>query len=223
MQYACVAATEGRARCRNFVGQVGKLCTSHGKLIVEGKEIELALFPDTVLVKFNINPSWTQVFEEAGVPRKAPSEVSLEEKHINHAHKAGRDPYRYRDIADSGVPVFGTQGLSEVSVSGLLIELLEAGYKPQGVHIRTRMEKRFDVLVVPLVRGAESSTLSEKAVMLLERFLRSPSWGFAHIWANPPDVQGKIIHTVNLGHRKPEGRPELKILFSNGLWAVSVV
>ena len=221
MPHACVAATQEGARCRNFVEKLGEMCQLHQRLKAEGKEVKLAPSPDTILVKFNINPSWAQRFEQAGIPRRFPSEAILEEKHILQARQIDRDPYRFRDIADSGVPIFGTQGASEVSILGLLEELQKEGYRPQGVHIRTRGQKKFDVLVIPLSRISEAnSMLPKKALDLLREFLRLSCWGFVHVWANPPDSQGKIVHTVNLGHRKPEKSPRWNLRFNHGLWAV---
>ncbi len=220
--YACIAPTEGGARCRSFVEKVGEMCEPHQKMRDEGKEIKPLPLPDIILVKFNINPDWTQQFEQAGIPRRSPNEVALEEKHIAQARQMDRKAYRFRDIADSGVPVFGPQGVSEVSISGLLTELVQkGGYQPQGVHIRTRTQKKFDVLVIPFVKEAQSensTTLSEKAVELLRRFLRISCWGFAHVWANPPE-EGRVTHTVNLSHRE-EKPPKYHLQFNHGLWAV---
>ncbi len=196
------------------------MCGTHQKLKAKGEEVKVAPPPDTILVKFNINPGWAQKFEEAGIPRGFPSEVVLEEKHITQAQQINRHPYRFRDKADSGVPVFGSQGVSEVSIFKLLGELQERGYNPQGVHIRTRREKKFDVLVIPFTLGLEqdSAFLPTRAGKLLEEFLETSCWGFVHIWANPPEA-GKVFHTVNLGHREPQKPPQWDLCFNHGLWA----
>jgi len=197
------------------------MCELHQGLRDDGKEVDIAPAPDTILVKFNINPRWAQRFEEAGVSRRIPFEVDLEEKHIAHALKSHRKPYRYRDIADSGVPVFGMDGVSKVSILELLGELQENGYQPQGVHIRTR-RKRFDVLVIPFSQETSGErSLPRQAVELLREFLKLSCWGFAHIWANPPDDQGKIVHTVNLSHREPGKSPKRNLCFDHGLWAAA--
>jgi len=221
LKYACVAATQEGARCRNFLEKAGEMCETHRKLKAKGEEVKLAPSPDTILVKFNINPSWTQRFEEAGIPRRFPSEVTLEEKHITQAQEVNRDPYRFRETADSGVPVFGPQGVSEVSIFQLLEELQGKGYSPQGVHIRTRREKKFDVLVIPFAREiSEEAFLPKKAEELLEEFLKTSCWGFVHIWANPPE-KGKVVHTINLGHREPQKSPQWNLCFNHGLWALT--
>lgn len=222
MKYACVAKTQGRARCRNFVDVPGDMCPFHQKEKDDGAEVETAPRPDTVLVKFNVNPSWNQKFQEAGVPRRIPSEWALEEKHIAQAKQVDREPYRFREIADSGVPIFGEGGVTDISILKLFNELQENGYLPQGVHIRVRKEKKFDVLVIPFVLGAsENGTLPKKAAELLKEFLRLSCWGFVHVWANPPEA-GKIVHTINLGHREPEGSPQYNLCFNHGLWAVEL-
>ena len=200
------------------------MCQPHQKKRAKGKQIELAPSPDTILVKFNINPNWTQRFEEAGVPRKIPTEVFLEEKHIAQARHVARDPYRFRGTADSGTPVFGDQGASNVSIIRLIGELQENGYEPQGVHIRTRTNKKFDVLVIPFSREiseGNSISLPNKALDLLKEFLRLSCWGYVHIWANPPDEAGKIVHTVNLSHREPDKKPDEHLCFNHGLWALT--
>ena len=222
MQYACIAATQEGARCRNLVENPGEMCEAHQRLKAKGEEVRLAPPPDTILVKFNINPNWAQRFEESGIPRRFPSEVGLEEKHIAQAQQIDRDPYRFRETADSGVPVFGPQGVSEVSILPLLEELQGKGYQPQGVHIRTRIQKKFDVLVIPFsgrVSEENSNFLPEKALELLREFLRLSCWGFVHVWANPPEKE-RIIHTVNLGHREPQNSPQWNLCFNHGLWAI---
>jgi hypothetical protein len=194
------------------------MCEFHQRLKREGKEIKVAPSPDLVLVKFNLRPKWAQRFEEAGIPRHFPWETDLEAKHIRQAKEFGREPYRFREIADSGVPVFGPEGVSDLSISDLLRELEQAGYKLQDVHIRTR-QKKFDVLVIPFSREIPEGnlTLSEKASQLLKEFLEV-CWGLGHIWANPPDDQGRIVHTLNLSHRKPEGIPRWRLRFEGGIW-----
>ena len=218
--YACIAVTQEGARCRNFVSTAG-VCWLHQKEKDEGKEVKFAPSPDTILIKFNINPKWAQEFELAGVPRRRPYEVELEEKHIVQALKIDRDPYRFRDIADSGVPVFGDQGVSNVSILGLIGELQKNGYQLKGVHIRTRKQKKFDVLVVPFIRGESegNSVILKKALELLQEFLRLSCWGFVHVWANPPE-KGKVVHTINLGHREPQKSPQWSLCFNHGLWAL---
>jgi hypothetical protein len=102
-----------------------------------------------------------------------------------------------------------------------LEELQEKGYSPQGVHIRTRTQKKFDVLVIPFIQGTEKNSifLPEKAFELLREFLKISCWGFIHVWANPPE-KGKIVHTVNLSHREPQKPLQWILRFNNGLWAV---
>lgn len=221
MNYACVAATKERARCRNTVEKPGEMCELHQKMRDEGKEVMIALRPDTILLRFNVNPGWAQKFEEAGIPRSSPSEVALEEKHIAQAQAIDREAYRYRDIADSGVPVFGEKGVSNISIIGLLSELEGAGYKPRGVHIRTRTQKKFDVLVIPFSRETTGNNLLPlKAIEFIRDHLKLSCWGFVHIWANPPDSQGKIPHTINLGHREVDKSPQGSLRFNQGLWAI---
>lgn len=177
-----------------------------------------------ILLKVNVNPSWETRFFQAGIPLRRPDEGALEMKHIIQALEAGRNPYAIRsEIADSGIPVFGKGGAQDVSVNGLFAELRNQGYLPTGIHIRTRADKKFNVLVLPFIRiGGENSAIAitSSAVMrLVEQFLRT-SWGFVHVWDNPPQPGTQtVVHTVNLSHRDVDRIPKKTLHFRQGEWS----
>jgi len=218
--YACAAATEEGARCRNMVVEVvGEMCHLH-------KGGKVAPRPDIILVKFNLNPKWAEKFERLGVPRKSSLSFLKENAHARQAEKLGRDPYRYgRPVADSGVPVFGKQGIQEVSLFDLLKELLDR-YKITDIHLRPRRDEKMDVLVVSLMVSlspGEEVVLSSSASQELLSFLAVSCWGYCHVWANPPSDDGRIVHTVHSSHRAPDSKPRVRLRFFDGLWAVEPV
>ncbi len=174
--------------------------------------------PKVVLVKFNINPKWDERFRQAGIPVKSPDENALELAHILHAVEMGRNPYQYRQVADSGVPAFGKEGEQNVSINGLLAELRSEGYSPVGIHIRTRTraDNKFNVLVMPFILMPEGNG-NGVVPPILDNFLKVSCWGFVHVWMNPPQEDGTIVHTVNLSHRE-ERAPEKNLRFKKGRW-----
>jgi len=220
--YACTAATEEGARCRNFVETPGEFCGFHKTRKEAGGEVSFAPKPDLVLLKFNLNPNWRERFVALGVAEKPLLSPEKEKEHVQQAEKFGRQAYRFRQIADSGVPVFGSEGItSGVSLYKLLKEFLETeGYQVTDIHLRPRRDKRMYVLVINLSQQGEETVLSSEAIMELLRFLAVSCWGYCHVWANPPAEDGRVIHTVNSSHREPEKKPSVELRFNNGLWAV---
>ncbi|MDP1538775.1 MAG: hypothetical protein Q8M00_01970 [bacterium] len=176
--------------------------------------------PNVVLIKFNINPKWREKFLKAGIPQKTPDESALELKHMFHALEVGRDPYRFRqEKSDSGIPVFGETGAQFISINGLFQELRQAGYSPNGAHIKKREEK-FNTLVIPFILEGKES-ISPQAASLTEEFL-GVCWGHVHVWINPPQPEtGAMVHTVNLSHRELEKTPEKTLRFNGGRWKTS--
>lgn len=214
--YACKAATERGARCRNWAEGENGFCSFHkGR-----KDVEIAPRPDTVLYKFNLNESWSKKLLALGVPEKHPDFEAKEHKHIQHAQQYDRDAFRYRkDVADSGVPVFGKDGLRNVSMYEVLKELA-AVYEVVDIHIRPRRDgnRWMNVLVVSFSHG-EKFISSDNAFQELLSFLSSSCWGYVHVWANPPQEDGRVIHTVNSSHREERKQPDLVLRLADGLWA----
>lgn len=179
--------------------------------------------PDVILVKFNVNEKWEGRLKEAGVPLKTPDEAALELKHMFHALGASQNPYAFRQqIADSGIPVFGKEGARDVSINGLFAELRSYGYFPSGVHVRTREDKKFNALVIPFAKPANGNNntlvITGETVMGLIKEFIAVSWGFVHVWANPPQEDGRVIHTVNLSHRDVDKIPQKDLHFQKGEW-----
>lgn len=213
MKYACSAVTDSGARCRNFVERNGEMCPIH-------QGAKQAPRPGKILVKFNLNQNRSQEFAALGVPRKNLLAPEKEAAHVQGAEAIGRNPYRFRQIADSGVPVFGAEGVSDVSLFETLKELFgEERYCITDIHLRPRRDGKMDVLVVTLGHGKEVS-ISAMATQELLRFLVASCWGYCHVWANPPGEGGTIVHTVNSSHRQPDKPASRTLQFNGGLWAV---
>lgn len=218
MQYACIAATKKGARCRNFVKVQGTMCPLHQKMVESGKEVRLAPAPDTVLIRFRVNQKWVAKLREAGVRTQPLRWLQKEQKHVRQAERLSRKPYRLRNIADSGVPVFGPDGISRVSMEGLLEYLISVDYRIADAHLLRTIKKAQQMGILVLVLSRQQPAIELPFFSLLSPLLSS-SWGYAHIWANPPQEDGKVVHTVNLSHRL-ETPPELELWFDDGLWAV---
>jgi|SRR3989344_3716067 len=221
MKYACKAATKGNARCRNLLDAPG-FCATHPEATSAVSEQ-----PDVVLYKTNVNRNWSRKLKELGVPLKQSDFEKREQQHVAHAIKHGREPFRFRgkdQPADSGVPVFGKDGLQEVSLYELLQELTTI-YNVVDIHLRPTKpggNQNMEVLVVSFSDGEELNTNTD-AFQELMRFLASSCWGYCHVWANPPQDDGRIIHTVNSSHREDGKKPVQAVRFDDGLWATEPV
>ena len=209
---ACKAEVSGGGRCRNAAGANG-FCSSHPE------DSKVAGRPDKVLLKANINPKWAQRFIALGIPVKKPDFAKREADHVAHAQDHGRQAYAVRkDIANSGVPVFGKEGATcGVSVVQLIDEL-SAEMRVTDVHLFQKSMERdprgvMSTLVVTFAK--EGKEVIPPAVL---DFFGISKWGFAHIWANPPK-DGVVVHTVNLAHRADE-KAEHELRFADGLWAI---
>ena len=221
MKFACKAATRGNARCRNMVSDLGGLCSTHSEV----PSLVVSDQPDVVLYKTNVNKNWSKRLKELGVQLKNPDFEAKEKKHIDHAKRFGREPFKFRgEIADSGVPVFGKDGLKEVSLYELLQELSTI-YNVVDIHLRPTKpggNPHMEVLVVSFSDGEEFVGNTD-AFQELMRFLASSCWGHVHVWANPPQDDGRIIHTVNSAHRQDGAQPKQFVGFDDGRWDVQPV
>ena len=216
MVYACTGQTQKGARCRGWA-QDGKLCTACQKK--EG--LQIVGEPDAVEYKFNVNQNWVRRLTALGVEIRDRSFAEKEAAHLAHAEKFGREGYRYReDVVDSGVPVFGPDGLTSVSVYELFLELIDR-YEIVDIFMRPTKpggNQNMKVLVIYFSHGEKRG--NTEAIEEVLNFLSSSRWGHCHIWANPPGGNGKVKCTVNISHREPDLKPEQVVRFSGGLWSV---
>ncbi len=225
MKYACAAATKKNARCRKKAMEDGDYCPLHQHMLDEGEIVRNSSQPDVVLFKCKIHPGWVRRLEELGVPFTVPDFAAKEAAHVEHAKQHGRDAYAIRkDVADSGTPVFGKNGLMDVATFGTFRQLLGT-YNIVSVHIQPSHPKAknqaMKVLVLRFSWGEEVDS-NTSAYQEILRFVAVGNWEHCHVWENPPNFHGEIIHTVNMAHR-PEGqKPRLtrqELHFSEDGWS----
>lgn len=204
--YACVAGTIGGARCRNAASKEGR-CHEH-------PAATLAPPANVVLVKCNTSHKRADALANAGVRVQSADWQKREQQHIAQAQAHDRQAHRYRQVADSGVPVFGTEGLQDASVAGLRQELGKE-YGLKDVHLLPHRDKQVTILVLVFEKGAEAMRISPAVEALIEKITGS-TYGFVHVWANPPQQDGKVVHTVNCTHRLDT--PAKNMLVLNNEW-----
>ncbi len=202
--YACAAGTVGRARCRNTASREGR-CHEHPATV-------LAPAPDVVLMKFSINERRATELSAAGVSTRDVNWQERDQKHVAHAQAHDRQAHRYREVADSGVPVFGPDGLRDVGI-GRAYQEINQEYGLRDVHLLPHRNGRMFVLVLTFEKSGASTTPSTEAAVLLAWILNS-TYGFVHVWANPPQADGRVVHTVNCSHRA-DTVPKCVLLLNN--------
>lgn len=217
MIHACCADNGDGTRCRQMIADDAMYCHLHPK----GPS---APRPNRVLVKFRTNKDWIKRFLGLGVPERTPDIARNDLRHTVEAISFGRDSLRYRNVPDSGVPVFGKQGASNVSLSEAWKELLRH-YRADEIHLEpTRSgEPWMRTLVITLVdsrvKTSTAGSPEPKVVEEVQNFFSTASFGFVHLWVNPPKPDGTVVHTVNASHRKDE-KPKQTLRFNEGLWAL---
>jgi hypothetical protein len=198
---------------------VDGFCQFHVGMRDSGKNVPLASWPEKVLVKANINPKWRLRFLALGIPEKHPDFAKKEAEHVADAERHGRSPYAIcKNVADSGVPIFGPEGLKNVSVGDLLIqEASRRGYYAVDIHIFSRSAKGNSVMSTLVITLATEGT-KLRVPTDVKVMLTSSTWGHVHVWVNPPKPGRGVLHTVNLTNRS-EDPAEQALLFADGLWA----
>lgn len=216
--YACTADTGSKGRCRNNAKEGDDFCQLHAKLRDAGTVIKKVGPPDKVLVKANINPRWLEKFTSQGVPLRTANFSKQEAAHVADAQRVGRQAYAVRkNVADSGVPVFGKDGLQNALTVEAFEEICRA-YRLTDLHI---FERRDRGLMYVLCLTFEKGEGEKKDLPAdVAEFFAMSKWGFAHIWANPPKEDGTVVNTVNLSHRSDEAA-KWSLEFANGLWTVT--
>jgi len=226
--YACTAETDGRGRCRNsgLEGDGDGFCAFHAHERDGGKEVAKAGLADVVLVRFNLNNRrWQDHLIQLGVPYKDRDFDAENSKHAAHAAVVGRsaDVRGNGDVAkDSGVPVFGKPGLNRVSLHEAFLDLF-ATYEVVDMHIKPARNARFmSVLVVEFKHGCVPQSTDAAFKEVLEKLVGS-CWEYVHVWANPPQADGRVIHTVNSGHHEEAEEPKLALRLNGGLWSAEKI
>jgi hypothetical protein len=172
--------------------------------------------PDLVLVKCFISSQYTSDLLDAGVHyTEKKNRKVIDHQHAEQARAIGRDPDQYRKVPDSGVPIFGKDGLKNVGILSMLGELGEVGYRVTACHIEPGRDQNKDVIVLAFGRDGEEVQLPHELTM----FIGANSWSVGHIWANPPNGDGQVVNTANFIGRQIQP-PKCELKFAGGLWAV---
>lgn len=231
MQYECVAETlDEKTRCRNFVEvkiitcrgigyfeeEEELMCSQHRTMKRNGKKVNIAPRPDIILIKFKLNPNWAERLKGAGIHIVAVQKTVKDALHAGHAREHRRSPYKFREVADSGTPVFGAGGLQNVSISGLWLELLMQGYRVIDTHILDSQERMKTWVTSLALQNGEQEPIGFPNEVY--EFLGS-CFGHCHVWANPPNEEEKVVHTLNMSHRQDDTKTEVELRFNKGLWA----
>lgn len=214
VRMACRAGsgTTDGGRCRHMVTGAGN-CAQH-----QGNPVARA--PDVVLFKCRLNGNATRYLERIGVPWQQRDDRRLDAQHRQHAEGVGRSAVAYRQKPDSGVPVFDRDGAGSVTVDTLWSELERSGYAPVAAHLYQKDGDRHGMAQLSVTFACEGDRLdSTVATACLEK-LTVACWEHAHIWANPPQDDGHVVHTVNLAHRQPDATPKYRVAFDNGNWGL---
>ena len=222
--YACTARNENGARCRNnaLEGSSNYYCAQHEQMRRAGKPVQKIGLPDLILLKSNVSDDWehewAQTLLRVGVPRVV--EQTAEEKareHAAHAEQFGRKAGTYGRV-DSGVAVFGKQGLVDINLEQCFSELRTAYGGISSAQL-TNGRRGNPVLVIAFSK-TEKAVAIEPAVMssLLEYFSLG-SFGRVNVYANPPKNGKGIVDTVNCDFRKEVGRAKQRLTLAGGEWA----
>lgn len=238
--YACVAGVEPPAkdlpayRCRKKASNPPESMVCKDHLRNWSGASVLAPAPDVIYLKltFPSSPNWRQDMDELGfhiATRDVKKTAELDARHTAHAEAFGRnaDAPRKGFRPDSGVQVFGSEGLRDVSLQTLDGELIGAGYEMTGAHVIDRSFEGALVLVLQYANATARARINGSQPRVPGRahgFIRMQlhkSWGAVHIWANPPSLdektRGQIVHTINAGVGKDD-LPVSFVVFHGGHW-----
>lgn len=227
--YACTAGIKGGvARCRKLVP-----CPDHGDDAMPAPR------PDVVLVKINLNKVWDERFAQEGIPtlqRSWDRAQQLGADHQERAEKLDRDAFHIRErqasqglredadvpeIADSGCPVFGPDGLKDgvqgSSIAKIGFQLRDSGYRLVHAH-RLMRDWKPPIRLVMVWEKTDGRDVLFPWRLLGE--LTDTTFKQVDVWANDRDKNGRVVHTVNCGKREDGTTPAAYALgFAKGDWA----
>ena len=154
--------------------------------------VEQALFPEVVLVKFNFtNPRWFP----KGTQRKERTKAMVKE-----TDRGFQVPGSYERVRPGRVDTGNHQEVRNVLVKQFLNELKDAGFCLTGSHYFEKEGRGYTVVTewtrAPLPIKTE---ISEETIEGLRVLSEVFGWGICHLWQNPRDeVTSKLVWTVNL-------------------------
>ncbi|MDO8577260.1 MAG: hypothetical protein Q7R55_00060 [Candidatus Wildermuthbacteria bacterium] len=180
--------------------------------------------PDVVLLRMNVNARASFRLQEGGIERRPADWLQREERHLEHAQARGSQGNAEVPFVTSGTPAFGNgrEGVRMVRIRSAWDELTKGGYRLKDIHlIPHRNNPEMDILVLGLQKGvSELPFPSSRAKEMVEQFLGS-TWQFVHVWLNPPQINGEVVHTVNCVHRRSEDPEQCLRIAEDGSWNLS--
>lgn len=215
IQTACRGRNGNGSRCRHMVSGYG-VCAQHDGTELVGP-------PGVILLKARINRKRVEALVKAGVREKKRDENSLDAKHSAEAQALERQPQAYRDKADSGVPVFGKDGAKGVAVDQVWVSLERVGYTATDAHFYRQdkdAQSGMATVTVEFMLGEHDEIDDKAAAACWACFCES--YGFVHVWSNPPKLGIGPTCTVNCSHRQ-EVPPQARLVWDEGFWALEEV
>ena len=213
---ACRGAIEnGVTRCRRMVDGYG-LCPNH-------YHKPLAAKPGLVLLKMRINRKKVEkLVDEEGVLVKRRDEAALDQRHAAEAEQHRRSATVYREVADSGVPVFGKEGAQHVRIGGVWNEIIMAGYRVTGYHVYQNdkdFQNGMGTMVVEFKLEGEEVFVGS----FVQELFDDETYGFVHVWVNPPKPNVGVTHTINISHKEVATKAIGSLIWDNGHWALESI
>ncbi|MEK7649897.1 MAG: hypothetical protein AAB367_02990 [Patescibacteria group bacterium] len=195
---------------------------------------------DGVWLNLPLTPELDCKFAGEGIPLHvltAASQRAIQAARREYGGRIGAKTEQRGSEQDQGCKVFGVGGLAQASIKGLAAELRRAGFDLLTCY---RQEKETDpkrrrhlrVLFVDSPDDEAWSTYVAEA-LYNQRYRRLPwqiyqeeieSNGFTHthVYANPRDEFGNVVHTVNpVAFLPGDYRARHQIRYNEGMWGAA--
>ena len=222
--YACPAKIENGSRCRKnaIESSSNYYCEQHEKMHLAGKHVDKVGPADLTLVRCNVsddwNHEWVQTLLSLGVPKVA--DQSAEQKdaeHAKHAAEFRRKAGAYGRI-DSGVAVFGKNGLADVCLEQMFSDLRGVYGGVSSLHLTTG-RKQNPVLEIAFSKSEPAIQIAPAVMSSLFEYIGLASFGYCTVYSNPPKEGKGIVDTVNVDFRQEIGRGVQTLRHAGGEWA----
>lgn len=200
-------------RCGNRVESFGGTCKNHDGLEINEWLIKL-LAPDVILLKTKINPNWFKKLKKTDslVIKKTIEDIEKERE----IHRLSSEFWKGNSSIHDGIEIFWN-GLQNVKMGDFIEEIQNEGYYFSNFHFEDRYWEIMKSLIVVFSRKGTYLPIPSE----IADFLSNCSWGFVHVFVNPPKMKdGKwfLIHSVHLSHRTPPSINSIVLKFEKGIW-----
>ena len=140
--------------------------------------------PDTVLVTI----LFTNTKRLPLVPRIQRNETEIAVRQALEAYRLGSEDGNTGKHAER----------NNVSIADFIDDLLERDYQLENAGYYPILENRRRVrmaLVLPYKFGAKATRVNKIAQVRINELFRE-TWGFCHLWVNPPKANGEVLWSV---------------------------